>query len=972
MAAPFRARPQASLRFRYDGREIAAAPGESVAAALLAADRPAQASGRAGGPRGQFCGMGVCHECLVVIDGRAGQRACLAAAADGLRVETQPPRLDLADPALRDLCAVPRAIGTREAEILVVGAGPAGLAAAAAAAEAGARVLVIDERPGPGGQYYKQPRTAAARARDPDRQSREGRALIARVRALGVAIAGDTLLWGAERDEEDRLTVAVMGGDGVLRYRPRRLIVATGAYEEPPPVPGWTLPGVMTTGAAQTLLRSYGVVPGRRVLVAGNGPLNLQVAAELIRAGAEAVAVAEAAPSPFARPREAAALLAAHPALAWAGLRHWALLRGAGVDIAWGHDLLRLEGSARVEAAVIGSARGERRIAVDAVLLGRGFAPSSELPRLLGCAYRGEGAGLRIERDEDGATSRPDVYVAGEAGRFAGAHVALAQGRLAGIAAARGLGLSPPMADAALRRRLRRHEAFQGALWRLFSPARPAGAPGDDTLACRCEAVAFGALRHAVEAGGARDMATLKRLTRAGMGRCQGRYCGPALRALAQESRAPGRKADAVFLAPQMPLRPVPLAALAVEKPEWGGHRRVMLPDRPLPDAPAPFAPMRAGTLVIGAGIAGLSTALFLARAGEDVVVVDRAVPNALASGGNAGSLHAQLLSFDHGARAEGGGGPAAETLPLQRDAIALWGELQRELGTDFEMRVTGGLMVAESEGDLRFLEAKTALERRYGVECRVIDAAALARLEPALDRRFVGAAHCPAEGKINPLLATQAVLEAGRRAGIRLVTRAEVRAVARGGEGFTVTTSAGTISARRLVNAAGAFASRIGAMLGRPVPVFGAPLQMAVTEAAEPLVSCLVAHADRHLTLKQAANGSFIIGGGWTAALDPVRQHPRPLLDSLEGNLWVAQHVVPALRKLHLVRSWAAMNINIDGAPILGEHPGEPGFFTAVTSNGYTLGPLVGRLTAELVTGRRGAGGLEPFSIARFAGGRA
>lgn len=149
--------------------------------------------------------------------------------------------------------------------------------------------------------------------------------------------------------------------------------------------------------------------------------------------------------------------------------------------------------------------------------------------------------------------------------------------------------------------------------------------------------------------------------------------------------------------------------------------------------------------------------------------------------------------------------------------------------------------------------------------------------------------------------------------------------------------------------------------------PVFGAPLQMVVTEAAAPAISHLLAHADRHLTLKQAANGNFLIGGGWTAGLDPVHSHPRPLFSSLEGNLWVAQHVVPGLRKLHVIRSWAAMNINIDGAPILGEHPAMPGFFNAVTSNGYTLGPLVGQLTAAMVAGRDPGRDLSAFSISRF-----
>jgi len=207
--------------------------------------------------------------------------------------------------------------------------------------------------------------------------------------------------------------------------------------------------------------------------------------------------------------------------------------------------------------------------------------------------------------------------------------------------------------------------------------------------------------------------------------------------------------------------------------------------------------------------------------------------------------------------------------------------------------------------------------------------------------------------------------------AGARVFDRTEVLSIRREGSGFVIETSRGALRAGRIVNAAGAFASRVGTMLGLDVPVFGAPLQMVVTEAAAPAISHLVAHADRHLTLKQAANGNFLIGGGWTAGLDPVHSHPRPMFSSLEGNLWVAQHVVPGLRKLHVIRSWAAMNINIDGAPILGEHPGMPGFFNAVTSNGYTLGPLIGQLTANLVLGRDPGRDLSAFSINRFQGVR-
>jgi len=267
----------------------------------------------------------------------------------------------------------------------------------------------------------------------------------------------------------------------------------------------------------------------------------------------------------------------------------------------------------------------------------------------------------------------------------------------------------------------------------------------------------------------------------------------------------------------------------------------------------------------------------------------------------------------------------------------------------------------------MRFLEEKTSVERQMGIECHVIGKADLEKLEPSLSPLMIGGAYCPLEGKINPLVATPHVMDAAIAAGARVFDRTEVLSLEKSGTGYTITTSRGVIRAGKVVNAAGAFASRIGAMLGLNVPVFGAPLQMIVTEAAAPAISHLVAHADRHLTLKQATNGNFIIGGGWTAGLDPVHSHPRPMFSSIEGNVWVAQHVVPGLRKLHVIRTWAAMNINIDGAPILGEHPAMPGFFNAVTSNGFTLGPIVGQLTAELICGRDPGRDLTPYSIGRF-----
>ncbi len=956
----------AAIAFWFEGEVVLASPGQSLAAALTAAGRLRLGTGKDGAPRGAFCGMGVCHDCLVVVDGRAGQRACMTAARAGLDVGRQPFRPDLAAPALRPLAEPGAARPDRACDLLVVGAGPAGLAAAVAARGAGAGVVLVDERPSPGGQYYKQPATDDARARA-DRQARHGAALVARARALGVEILSGAAVWGAERRPDGTLAVAVLADGESRLLLPRALVVATGAYERAPVLPGWTLPGVMTTGALQTMLRADGAVPRGRILVAGNGPLNIQVAVEALRRGAQVVGVVEAAAAPGSGSAAGLALLRADPRLAAAGLAALARLRAAGVPVHWGHRVVGVAGEDRAARARVAPVAGGAVVEIPAeiVALGEGFAPADELSRLLGCSHAPDGrGGLRVARDADGRTSLPDVFVAGEAGRFGGARVAEAEGTLAGRAAARGLGLAGPGREAALRRALTRHERFQAALWRLFDAPHPALVRADDTtIVCRCEALTLGTLRAAVRRHAVADLPTLKRLTRAGMGRCQGRYCAPALGALLGAAAGDERGG----FAPQMPLRPVPLAALAGERPEWGGHRRSLLPAWSH-GASLDEATRTAEVAIVGAGIAGLSTALFLARAGCDALVIERSEPNAVASGGNAGSLHAQLLSFDHGARAAGAGGPAARTLPLQRDSIALWAELQRELGADFEMAVTGGLMVAETERDLDFLRAKTAVERAQGVDSEVIDAAALRALEPALSERFLGASLCPAEGKINPLVATQAILAAAEAAGARVLRRAAVTGIARDGRGFRVATSRGPVRARRIVNAAGAFASTVGRMLGAEVPVHGAPLQMIVTEPAAPTLKHLVAHADRHLTLKQAGNGAFIIGGGWTAGLDPVHGHPRPLLSSLAGNLWVAQRVVPRLDRLHVVRSWAAMNIDIDGAPILGEDPRVPGLFHAVTSNGYTLGPLVGRLTADLVTRGATDRDLSAFSVVRFS----
>ncbi len=211
------------------------------------------------------------------------------------------------------------------------------------------------------------------------------------------------------------------------------------------------------------------------------------------------------------------------------------------------------------------------------------------------------------------------------------------------------------------------------------------------------------------------------------------------------------------------------------------------------------------------------------------------------------------------------------------------------------------------------------------------------------------------------------AVLAGALAAGARLIKQVEVLAIARDDNGFVIETSKGRVRAGRVLNAAGGWSSQVARMVGLEMPARAYPIQMIVTEPVPPLVDHLLAYADRHLTLKQVENGNIIIGGGWRAELDRETQYPKVSRDSFEGNLWVAQRVVPALKHIHVIRSWAALNMSADGAPILGEAPGVPGFYNATTVNGVTLGPLIGQLTANMMRTGQIDPSLKQFSLARF-----
>ncbi len=931
---------ESPVTIRFEGQPIQALPGETIAAALSAAGIVAFRETASGAKRGLHCGMGACFDCVVTVDGRIGRRACIEKVADGMVVSGAVPEIlapQAADPTGEDA-------EERPCDVLVVGAGPAGLAAAIAAAEAGATVIALDERDAPGGQYHKPLAPSHADAA-PDAQFREGAALRRRALDAGVTITTGATVWGAfARDE-----VAAIVDTVAITFRPQRLILAPGAHERPVPLPGWTLPGVMTTGALQTLVRAQRVSPGARVVIAGNGPLNLQLACELLAGGVQVAAIVEAAPFPgLAGLRHAWTMLRSAAGLARQGLSYLATIKRAGVPMFWGSNVLALEGQECFAAALLATPHGEQRIAADIVVLNLGFQPETGLARALDIPHRFVDIGLghlATEADGEGRTALPGVFAVGDGASLGGSRIALAKGRAAGLAAARELGLIAPIDPLAMAE-IARAETFQEALWTLFRPPGPP-AIADTTIVCRCEEVTAGRLRHEI-AGGLVSIAALKKATRAGMGRCQGRFCAATIARLCPD--APVAEA---FAAPRVPVKPVPAAALMFEVGEFEAPLLIApTPNRRLvPITPSRAEPRHADIVIIGGGAVGLSTAYYLARDGADVLVIDRDEAGLAASTANAGSLHVQLIPYDFGnPNTPEDGGPAAHTLPLGPQSVALWKEIAADASEDFGISTPGGLVLADSPERLEWLRGKVALEHRYGIETEIIGANELRRLAPHLSDRMAGAVHCPGEGRIDPLRGTMALSRLAQSHGARMLKGAEVSAIARDGATWRVQTSKGEIRAGTVVNCAGPWGAVIGAMVGLDLPVTGTVQQVIVTEPAPRMVEGLVAMAGRHLSLKQQDSGGLLIGGGWYGSFSEADGRTRNLRRNIQGNLWVAAQALPALRALSIIRSWTGINTAVDRSPLLGDVPGLPGFFNAITANGYTLGPISGRITADAI----------------------
>jgi len=442
-------------------------------------------------------------------------------------------------------------------DVVVVGGGAAGLSAALELARAGADVAIVDESSNLGGQYYKR-RHGAILERDGDYRP-AGSALIDAVHAAGVTCLTDTLVWGAE---EGVLWTSHTPTGAIESIQGHFTLLATGAYEKTAPFPGWTLPGVCTPGFALHLATIDRVGVGDRVIVAGSGPFLLPVTCALLEVGVQVVRLLEVN-APY-RPSPRALMTALYPARVAELARYLATLRRYDVKIMQGWRIIAAGGHGRVASVTIGqagSAGAREEIAVDAVCVGYGFRPSTELARLMGCACAESPSGDLIPlADGSGRTSRPTVYVAGESRGVAGVQAALTRGRLAAysIMAELGLRSAPPIRERYDRWQARRLDAFADLTAELFRvPVSLYAAIPDETVVCRCESVTAAQIRRVAAVSGS-DINATKGGTRAGMGVCQGRHCGHVVAALvARAVGAPGRHATSSAFSPRTPLKPI-------------------------------------------------------------------------------------------------------------------------------------------------------------------------------------------------------------------------------------------------------------------------------------------------------------------------------------------------------------------------------------------------------------------------------
>ncbi|MGR2707762.1 FAD/NAD(P)-binding oxidoreductase [Pseudomonas sp. IB20] len=437
--------------------------------------------------------------------------------------------------------------------IVIVGAGPAGISAARTLLDHGIKPCLVDESLRGGGQIYRrQPANFQRSAKQLyGFEASKAEAVHRTMDALAPLIdyRPETLVWNAE---DGRLDMLNNGRAESLEYA--QIIGATGATDRILPVPGWTLPGVYSLGAAQIALKYQGCAIGERVAFCGSGPLLYLVAYQYAKAGAEVVAVLDSAP--FSAQCRALPALLGQPATLAKGVYYRAWLTAHGVPVHQGATLTQIDGEQRVK----GIRWGEHTVHCDAVAFAHALRSETQLADLLGCefAWNSLNRAWLPERDSAGRSSVNGVYLAGDGAGIMGADAAQIAGERAALAVLEDCGIAIDQRRAAvLEQKLAGIQRFRHGLETAFPfPEQWAAQAPDELMLCRCEEVSVGEVRAVVDEGHW-EINRVKAHCRVGMGRCQGRMCGLAAAEIVAERS--GRGIEHVGrLRGQAPIKPLP------------------------------------------------------------------------------------------------------------------------------------------------------------------------------------------------------------------------------------------------------------------------------------------------------------------------------------------------------------------------------------------------------------------------------
>ncbi|WP_316239553.1 FAD-dependent oxidoreductase [Bradyrhizobium sp. SZCCHNR1015] len=445
-----------------------------------------------------------------------------------------------------------------EYDVVVIGAGPAGLAATAATAGAGLSTLLLDENAGPGGQVWRAIHsTPVKREALLGTDYWSGAEIAKAAETSGAEIIPRATVWSLDRNLE--LGVSIGGGSAFIKAR--RVIIATGAQERPFPIQGWTLPGVMTAGAAQTMLKSSGLVPDGPTVIAGQGPLLWLLAAQILRLGGRIDRILDTTPRAnyiAALPHAFAFLTSPYFGKGLAMMRE---VR-AKVRITSGVTELVAEGDGELSAVSYATAGGKREtLAAELLLLHQGVVPNVNLAMAAGVEHRWNELQLcwTPVLDALGNSSIPGIAIAGDGAGIGGAQAALWRGRIAAASAIKALRPQAQVLDHSAQ--LKRAERARAFLDVLFQPAKQFRIPQGDTIVCRCEEITARDVLDSV-AIGATGPNQLKAYRRTGMGPCQGRLCGLTVTELMAQAR--GKTPQEIgYYRLRAPVKPIMLSELA-------------------------------------------------------------------------------------------------------------------------------------------------------------------------------------------------------------------------------------------------------------------------------------------------------------------------------------------------------------------------------------------------------------------------